>query len=142
MQLYLCADAHPYNLISYIVLSLIIMDSFDPKSLALPNTGVGRSVGQKPPRHRQGEKFLKGPIPWKWIAKAARLPGKALQVALALWFLAGIKSKSVVALSGSVLRDIGVLRHSGYRGLKELEKAGLISVQRHEGRSPVVTILE
>ena len=37
------------------------------------------------PRHRQGEKFLKGPIPWDWLTKAAQLPGHALHVALVLW---------------------------------------------------------
>jgi hypothetical protein len=124
------------------VLSLLIMDPFDPKSLALPNRGGGCPVSRKPPRHRQGEKFLKGPIPWEWMTEAARLPGKALKVGIALWFLAGVQRKRTVTLSGSALRDLDVSRFAGYRALTALEKAGLVSVQRHIGQNPVVTILE
>lgn len=118
------------------------MDSFDPKNLALPSRGGGCSVSRKPPRHRQGEKFLKGPIPWECLAEAAQLPGKAFRVGIALWFLAGIKSSGTVTLSGSVLEDFGVKRHAAYRGLKVLEDAGLVSAKRHPGRNPIVTILE
>ena len=35
------------------------------------------------PRHKPGEKFLKGPIPWPWIESAGALPGKALAIGLA-----------------------------------------------------------
>jgi hypothetical protein len=94
------------------------------------------------PRHRQGERFLRGPIPWDWIAAASRLPGKALHVAVALWHLAGIKDSARVQLSPSVLRDIGIQRHAGYRGLRRLESAGLVEVARHRGRSPTVTLRE
>ena len=118
------------------------MDPFDPKSLALPTRGGGCPVSRKPPRKRPGEKFLKGPIPLNWIAQAARLPGKAIQVGMALWFLAGIKDRRTVALSGSVLEDFGVNRYAAYRGLKVLEDAGLVSAKRHPGRTPIVTILE
>jgi len=118
------------------------MDPFDPKSLALPTRGGGCSVSRKPPRHRQGEKFLKGPIPWEWLTEAAKQPGKAFQVGIALWFLAGIKGSRTVALSGSVLEDFGVNRYAAYRGLKVLEDAGLVSAKRHPGRNPLVTILD
>jgi hypothetical protein len=39
------------------------------------------------------------------------------------------------------LECLGVLRHAAYRALRNLQKAGLIEVQRHVGRLPVVTIL-
>jgi len=118
------------------------MDPFDPKSLALPNREEGYPASQKPPRHRQGEKFLKGPIPWKWVTKAAKQPGHALQVGIALWHLSFMKGKRTVALSGTLLKDLGVSRFAGYRALTALEEAGLVSVQRQIGQNPVVTILE
>ena len=118
------------------------MDSFNLESLALPNRGGGCPVSRKPPRHRQGEKFLKGPIPWEWLTQAAKLPGKAFEVGIALWFLAGVQRKRTVTLSGSALRDLEVSRFAGYRALSALEKTGLVSVQRHPGRNPIVTILE
>jgi hypothetical protein len=117
------------------------MDTIDPKKLSLPGGYRATSPSKKPPRHKAGEKFLKGPIPWKWLAQAARLPGKAIQVGLALWFLAGIKDRRTVALSGSVLEDLGVDRYAKYRGLNGLEEAGLVSVSQHPGRNPMVTIL-
>ena len=118
------------------------MDPFDPKSLALPTRGGGCSVSRKPPRHRQGEKFLKGPIPWEWLAEAANQPGRAIHVGIALWHLSFIKSDRTVALSGKLLNELGVDRSAGYRALIALEKTGLVSVQRHIGKNPVVTILE
>lgn len=39
-------------------------------------------------------------------------------------------------------RDFGVDRHSVYRALIRLEKAGLIAVKRHPGRNSIATILE
>ena len=86
--------------------------------------------------------FLKGPISWKWLCTAASLPGKALHVAIGLKFLEGLKKSNTVPLSGKVLNDLGVNRRAKYRVLTALEDAGLIFVERHSGRNPVVTILE
>jgi hypothetical protein len=94
------------------------------------------------PRHQRGEKFLKGPVPWTWIEHAARLPGKALHVGIALWHLAGMKNTNTIQLSGGVLRGMGVDRFSCYRALEALEANGLISVARHPGRQPMVTICQ
>lgn len=119
------------------------MDPFNPAKLALP-PNVKREWKNKnsPPRHRIGEKFLKGPTPWNWLTIAAKLPGKALHVAIAIWFLAGVNRSSTINLSVSVLRQMGVARNAYYRGLELLEKAELISVARHRGRLPEVIILE
>jgi hypothetical protein len=117
------------------------MDALDPQKLTY-RRGVGRLPKAKPPRPAPGEKFLKGPIPWSWLSNGSSLKGHALHVGIALWFLAGIKRSQSVALSNSVLQDLGVSRYSGYRALQSLESAGLISVDRHTGRNPVVTILD
>jgi hypothetical protein len=93
------------------------------------------------PHHKAGEKFLKGPIPWEWICIAARLGGKSLHVSLELWHAAFITRSACVRLSMRKLECLGVLRHAAYRALRNLQKAGLIEVQRHVGRLPVVTIL-
>ena len=47
---------------------------------------------KQPPRHKPGEKFLKGPIPWPWIESAGALPGKALAIGLAVWRKAGCRN--------------------------------------------------
>lgn len=93
------------------------------------------------PRHKNGEKFLKGPIPEPWLAQTAHLRGKTFAVAMNLWLLAGIKRESIVKLSQKLLRSWGVDRFACYRALAALEKVKLISVERHRGRNPIVTIL-
>ena len=92
------------------------------------------------PRHRPGEKFLKGPIPRKWLEEAASLPGKALHVAIELWFWAGIRGPEGIRLSTASLAKLGVKRHAAYRAIGWLQGAGLISVVRHQGRKLVITI--
>ncbi len=94
------------------------------------------------PRHRRGEKFLKGPIPWWWLARAFPLPGRALHIGVALWFWAGIKRSARVSLSVGQLSKLGISRWSVYRALGALESAGLVVVDRQSGRHPVVMILD
>src|SRR5262249_13109563 len=53
----------------------------------------------KLPRHKQGEHFLRGPIPLKWLTMASSLPGKALHVALAIWYGSGLRKSAMVPLS-------------------------------------------
>lgn len=119
------------------------MDPFDPGNLSLPTTNTKRAMnGEKPPRHRPGEKFLKGPVPWKWLSRAAIQPGRALHVAITIWFMAGIKNNRRMRLPSGILRDFSVSRYSEYRALNNLESAGLISVNRKRGRNPIITILE
>lgn len=94
------------------------------------------------PRQAQ-ERFLKGPIAWTWLATAARLPGRALHVAVWIRLWTGIKKSNRIKLSTSGLaRDLGVRRHTAYRGLVALEKAELVSVNRKPGCTPTVTVLD
>ena len=95
----------------------------------------------KVPRHRQGELFLKGPVPWQWLRRAAALPGRALHVGVTLWVFAGMKGPKLKLSYVWLHEQTGIDRFAGERGLQALEKAGLIAVERHRGRKPVVTLL-
>ena len=122
---------------------IIINDSSDSHDYALPD---GKNILLKPtrslPRHRQGERFLKGPIPWIWLVRAANLPGRCLHVAMGLWTLAGIKKCRTIRLQRRVFEDLGVQRDARRRALNRLERARLISIARLPGRSLEVTLLE
>lgn len=96
----------------------------------------------KLPRHRPGEKFLKGPIPLRWLTLAATLRGKALHVGLALWFRAGLERSAIVPFNLGRLKHFGVERSAASRALTMLATRGLVSVQQRPGCVPVVTILE
>ena len=110
---------------------------FDPEKLRV-------APAIRPIQKRSGRRskmFICGPIPLGWITKAAGVEGKTLHVAIALWFLAGLKRSHKVALPRSTLRRFGVSRQASYRALLRLEDAGLVSVDRHPGRNAIVTIL-
>lgn len=96
----------------------------------------------RPPRPKHKEKFLRGPIPLNWLSHAATLPGRSLHVAIAVWFVAGLKKARIVPISNITALQFGLDRNAKYRGLEWLEDAELISVERRAGRAPIVTILE
>jgi hypothetical protein len=84
---------------------------------------------------------LWGPIPWPWWRAASQLPGKAPQVALACWLLAGWERSARFKLD-PVWPELGLTQVSTYRGRRALVEAGLVAVTRPRGRTPVVTILD
>ena len=116
----------------------------DPDALSL-KTSSHKPKQTRAPRHKAGERFLLGPIPMNWLDKASRSSGRgsAFQVAIAIWHISGLKKQARrVKLVSSVLRNMGINRHACYRGLRVLEDAQLIHVERHAGRLPIVTILD
>jgi len=82
-----------------------------------------------------------GPIPLHWIGCAACLPGRALHVALALWHISTLSKSRTLKMQQKVREQLGVSRKVYSRGLLTLEEAGLISVERKAGATPVVTLL-
>lgn len=114
----------------------LIDDSHIPvKRLQLnPNTGTLEDSPQK-------QIFLKGPIPMSWLSKAAHLPGKTLNVAIALWWLYGMKPGQSFKLTSKALEHLDVGRDAASDALRRLEEAGLIEVKRTKGQRPIVTIL-
>ena len=88
------------------------------------------------------QRHVRGPIPLAWLVAAARLPGRSLHVGVALWIVGGIHKSRVVPLTNIAGRRFGLDRNAKYCGLAWLEQAGLVSVQRKLGRSPLVTILD
>jgi len=94
-------------------------------------------------RHEPGRKFLKGPIPLDHLILAAKAPGKALHVAVALWFFAGLRTTVQIKFPMRWLKvTFGIDRYAAYRGLQSLESSGLVSVVRLRGRASLVTVLE
>ena len=96
----------------------------------------------RPPRHRRGAWFLKGPVPLSWLIAAARLRGKALHLGVRIWFQAGLTNRREVELSAAGLRSMGVGEKAARNGLRALESAELVTVERHPGRAPRVTLLD
>lgn len=85
--------------------------------------------------------FLRGPIPLEWLSVAASLPGKTLNVAIALWWRHGMAKGQPFKLTRTALKAMNVERDAESAGLKRLEQAGLIRVERKLGRRPTILIL-
>src|SRR4051812_619934 len=119
-------------------------DPFDPASLRLTAASLpacSKTKSTKLPRHRHGEWFLCGPIPWTWLEKAACLTGKALHLSLVLWREGGRRHCRTVKVSLNRV-GLGMSEYAARRALRSLEAAGLVSVLRKPGRGLEVTILE
>jgi hypothetical protein len=120
-------------------------DSFSLEALRLAGPdlkALSEKAPRKLPRHRPGQKFLKGPIPWSWLVQACRLPGKALHVALLLWREAGCARNRTVPFQLSQAPALGMHRDTARRGLRALAEAGLVSVKHRAGQCLQVTILD
>src|SRR5687768_16399002 len=88
------------------------------------------------------ERYLRGPVPFEWLATAACLPGAALAVGIVLWHLAGLrKTRQRLSLSNERVKPFCVTRHSKDRALGALTTAGLVLVERKGGRSPRVSLV-
>ncbi len=86
--------------------------------------------------------FVKEPISGEWISLAANLPGKSLHIALAIQFSRGIHGEPV-KLTNDLAERFGVgRRQTVFKALKRLEAAGLIQVDRANGRCPRVVVIE
>lgn len=92
------------------------------------------------PKHGKGERFIRGPIPLEWMKLASRCGNRSEAVAVLLWYLAGFQRSNPVKLSKTVLAELAVHPRTARRVLAKMADAGLVDVEFHRGRSPVVVI--
>src|SRR5688572_10076790 len=112
------------------------------ESMRLPPGMVGKlKPNKRPPRHRQGKKFLRGPIPWDWIQHAMRLSPQCWIVGTHLWFQAGCKRTRTVLFCQTWGEPLGISFYTMRRAIRRMERAGLISIERRPGHGLTVTIL-
>lgn len=121
----------------------IRLDSFRP-GIKLVDAWEWREKRKQ--RHDEDPRVYERPFirttPLDWITSAARLPGKCLHVAQALWYISGLRKTRTVKISSKILGLFGVSRHAYSRCLSAMERAGLVKVERRLGKTPLVTILE
>jgi len=94
---------------------------------------------KKTRRYEPGAWFI-APIPVAWIAEAAKLPGHALHVALAIMFVHGMKHGQVIELTRFHFNIFSISRGSARRGLDALQQAGLIEYMK-AGQKYKVTVI-
>jgi len=123
---------------------MVMLDGVPPEAAPLIWDVNARAFG--PPRPGatppSTPRFIKGPLPLPWFFRAAALPGKALHIALGLWYMKGLCCSATFPFKRKTAGGFGVSPDATYDALTRLEAAGLIRVARHRGRSPVVTVLD
>jgi len=85
--------------------------------------------------------FLSGPIPLDWLDSAAALPGKTLNVGIALWWLHGMSKGKPFKPTQKALQALNVGRDAASAALGRLEQAGLVQVVRNPGQRPTVSMI-
>lgn len=81
-------------------------------------------------------------VDFDWLAAASRLPGRSLNVAVAIWSVASSQRSPTISLAPYVLLRYGVSRDCCYDSLSRLSDEGLIAVSRCKGRLPRLTLLD
>ncbi len=102
-----------------------------------------KKVSSIKPFKKRTRPFIKGPIDLDWISKVALLPGKTLNVGLALMYLAGLtKSKEDLKLTDKHFKTFNISRKAVSSALALMEEVGLVKVERVQGRKNLITIID
>ena len=79
-------------------------------------------------------------VPIHWIAEAAKLPGRAVHVALTILYVNGMYPGHEIVLTRSYFRKLNIPRGADRRGMDALQEAGLIEYMK-EGNRYVVNVI-
>jgi hypothetical protein len=118
-------------------------NDWDLDRLRLPAKRVGNSrdsetASAASPR----DPFIKGPIPYPWIASACRLPGAGLRVAMASRFLCRRFRSENRWGRDAIAGGLRISTRSARRGFHAAELAGLLAVEREPGCKLAVSVLD
>lgn len=133
---YVLLTPGPYYIYSYIIY-LIIYNYYGgdmQEELILTDTH------KKAMKKRLQGKFVKGPIPLKWVEQACMVGGQEARLAWVIWYRYGLNKGQDFPLSNTIVKSIGLTRHAKGKALKNLEAAGLIVVTCKRGKAPVIKV--
>jgi len=99
---------------------------------------MGMSLGSTKPK----EYFLKGPIPLRWLHKAATLPGKAYTLGTIIWWFYGMNPTEPIKVTSKSLKEFSISEDAYRDGLQRLEAADLVSVIRRPGQRSEIRVRE
>ena len=84
-------------------------------------------------RRPLGERFLRGPILLSELAPVAQLPGKALALWLLIRYRVDLVKGDWARIPPRDLAELGIGKEAKIEGLRRLEQAGLVQVERPKG---------
>ena len=90
---------------------------------------------------RLSGRFVMGPIPVPWLAQAFSLTPSAAKCAVALYYLRGLCRCDKFKVEPARFRELGIPDIARRRGLHDLERAGLIRLQKRTSKTPIATLV-
>ena len=121
-----------------IIIKSINTDFTDIETEYVPIPKINSTAKKSVPKKH----FIKGPIYLDWISPAAQLAGKAINVALAVHWLHGMNQGKPFKITQSALTKFNLSNDAYLDGLRKLEKAKLVSVDRKPGQRALITVIE
>jgi hypothetical protein len=115
-------------------------ENFDPEKFRIRQKQRHEIGAVNPKSARRPGKFVKVPDLWREQLCIIRAHGSTYRVALHLLHEAWRTGHCVIKLTNVALSKVGVGREGKAIALKELRKAGLITVEQRPYRNPLVTI--
>jgi hypothetical protein len=88
---------------------------------------------------KRREHFVK--MPWTWVERLANASGKTWLLAACLRYRYWQTKGGPIKLANGMLQIDGISRRTKWRALGELERLGLIAVERRNSRSPIIRLL-
>jgi hypothetical protein len=97
---------------------------------------------QIPPTERKKpERYLRGPIPMRWIISAGELAGSSLLIGMVLWHFRSLRKNTELKIGIEDLSKFcNIHPDTVRRAINGLEDAGLISVERKIGCKNLITL--
>jgi hypothetical protein len=86
----------------------------------------------------KSEPFLKGPISLDWISRIAQMPGKALNVALAIRWLSDMSDDRPIKLTKIAMQKFNFSKDAANDAIKIMERENFIKVLRPPGQKALI----
>jgi hypothetical protein len=86
-------------------------------------------------------RYVKGPIPVPWLAKAFSLTPSAVKCAIALFYQRGLSRSNEFKIEPARFRELEIQDIARRRGLNDLEQAGLIRLEKRTSKTPIAKLI-
>jgi hypothetical protein len=116
-------------------------DEFDIDNLRLPANIVLPERRAVEPRRLEKRRKHFAQVPWTWIEALSGATGRTWQLALHLLYFHWKDGGAPIKLANGMLEMDGIDRKAKSRGLSELERRRLITVERRPKKSPIVKLI-
>lgn len=115
----------------------MMIDEFDLDKIRLtPEMAAAPHTPRKIAKRR--EHFIR--VPFTWLERLDGAAAKVYALALHLRYLHWRNKGRAFTLANGMLKIDGISRASKWRALAELERRGLIIIERRNRKSPVITV--